>query len=226
MGYLAMKDTGSVKITTESGVFTSSIASPDGTLNPGGDYNLLNLKPFSLSFNTGNNMDTKSGIAGRSTRVSKGSKKPIPFSMEAMYNRKEFVDSSNKITDRDINSISYLMSWSRSRTIIMLFWMPNDNDSSLLRFGQEPDFFTSQLRSLYDSLWDFNTSSSTAGYQSTTYGTYHYSVAMGGSIGGYSPCAIPVVIENVDVKEVADSYQVRVSVSGYVLENEQQESQI
>ncbi len=220
-----MKDIGAVSIKTDGNIFSGDVSSPDGSYNTG-DYNVLNLKPFSINFNLGTNSDARPGIAGQTTRVNKGSKKAVPFTMEAVYSRRPLDLGADQIMARDIDTITYLSLWARNRTVVMMFWMPNDNDSSLLNNGQEPDFYTSQLRTLYDVLWDKSTGSSTSGYQSSSYGTYHYSISMGSSIGTYLPCAIPIVIDNVQVKEIANSFAVRVSVTGYVLEDEEQESRV
>lgn len=223
MGYLAAKDLGAVTVKTSSNVFIGDNASPDGIFNPGNEFNVLALNPFVFSYDTGKNIDTRPNIAGNITRINAGSKLPIPFTLNARYSRRTDRNVS-EITAEDLVTINHLVQWARANTIVMLFYMPNENDSTLLNHGQEVDFFTSQIRTIYDIVWDRNTSSSTSGFQATTYGTYHFSVTMGGSIGEYLPAAIPVVFENVTVREDAAKTTVEVTATGYCLENEQRTS--
>ena len=231
MGYIAAKDTGSVGIVVEDSLYVGSPAGPDGVFNPSSEdvypdkYGVVSLKAFSLNFNTGKNIDSEANIAGQCTRLGMGSTKPIPFKLSASYSRK--LDGNNRAATElrasTLRALPYIFQWSRARTVIMLMFIPNSNKDTWLSKGQEIDFFTSQLQTIYDVIWDKNTDSSTRGFQSSTYGTNHYRIPMTsevGEIGNYDCCAVPCIIEDFDVKEPADSNKVTVSITGYFLENE------
>lgn len=226
MGYLSAKDLGAVSLKTTSSLIVADTDSVDGINNPEDNYGVIDLRSFSISFDTGKNVDDSANVSGMITRLAMGSKNPIPLTLQSRVSRKKVTGDYSQLTMNYITTLDYLVKWSRSRTIVMLFWMPNDNDSTLLSYGQEPDFFTSQLRTIYDTIWDWNTDSSTSGWQGTdpttgTYGTNHFRIEMSGSIGNYDVCAVPVIFNNVTIKESADKTWVDISVTGYFLEEEQ-----
>ncbi len=230
MGMLVMRDLGAVSIKTSSGLIEVDNASSDGAFNPSeytypGQYNVVNLKAYTLSIEAGKSIDATPNIAGSITRLGIGGSNPIPITLNASFSRKRIEETSalaggNQFTMEEANNITYLLQWSRTRSIQMLFWMPNEDDSSWLSYGQEKDFFTSQLRGLYDVLWDKNLGNSTTGWHDSTYGTYHYRVEMI-NIGNYDACAVPIVVESVSVKESADGIRKEVTIAGYIIENEE-----
>jgi hypothetical protein len=219
MGYLAAKDTGKINIFSENNLFTGSINSPDGTFNTSENNGITNLSAYQFSFDSGKVVKSDPNITGNTTRLSVGSKLPIPFKLTASFNRKSnnFNNTSEIISERDINTISYLFEWARDKNIIMLFYMPNTSTTSL-NYKQEKDFYTSELKILYDVIWDKNLG--TSAYGATTYGTIHYSTGATINSVAYQACAIPVIFEKITVNYVANSYLVEVSVDGFVLENE------
>jgi len=224
MGYLAGIDTGAVALKVSSNLFVVDLASTDSAFNDTTQLgNTLNLGAYSLGFEIGKNIDSKSNIGNLPTRIVAGSKKAVPFTLSSTFNKKRISDTDTTIGDyfttRDVDTITYLTQWARSKNIIMLCYMPNTDSLSWLNHGQEIDFFSSQVKILYDVLWDKSTSSSSRGFQATTYGTYHYRIPLT-VIGNYDVCAIPVIFENVSVKEQANSYIINVEVTGYVIENE------
>jgi len=226
MGYLAAKDTGAVSIKTSGSLILPDTLSTDGVANPSSNFGVVDLRSFSFGFNTGMNVDDSPNIAGKITRLAMGGTKPIPFELSCYISRKTVEGDDSKLSVENINTLNYLLRWNRARTIVMLFWMPNTNDTSWLSYGQDKDFFTSQLRTVYDVVWDWNTDSSTAGWQGTnpttgSYGTNHFRIEMSGSISNYDACAIPVIFSDVSIKEDAESYGVQIKISGYCLEEEQ-----
>lgn len=227
IGFLAAKDLGSLGVTTNNNIFEGFNASPDGIFNPTGstypnNFGVVNLKAFSFSYTTGKVTDDTENIAGNTTRVGVGSTRAVPFVMNARFNRKPVNLAATEITSQNTDSITFLTQWSRTRNIVMLFWLPNTASTSWLNHKQDKDFFTSQIKTIYDVLWDRSQSSSTKGFQATTYGTFHYKITdMFGSGQHYEPCAIPVVFESVQVKEDAQNYWIDVEVNGFCLEDEQ-----
>lgn len=227
-----MKDLGTLGVRAESGTFEGYNTSSDGVLNPSNinkypdKYGVVKLKAYNLSFDTGKNIDDSPNIAGALTRLGVGSTEPVPITLTARYSRTRIDEASESAggvhyTVEDANAVSYLTSWSRKRSIIMLFWMPNTESTDWLSYGQDRDFFTSQLRTLYDVMWDQNLGNSETGWHDSTYGTYHYFIEdLFGSGNDYEPCALPVILNKVTVKETADGVGVEVSVNGFVLENE------
>ena len=220
MGYMAIRDLGNLQIDTSLSLFQGRNPSPDGITNPSTNFGVVNLKSFKLSFDTGTTVDDKPNVSGNTTRLSIGSKKPIPIKLNAKFSRRQDDPSSDEITSQDLRNISFLTHWSRARSIVMMFWMPNDNSTSWLNYGQEKDFFTSQLKTIYDVIWDKNLTTSGDGFGATTYGTNHYRVVMGGAIGNYDACAIPIIITGINVKEEAKSRYINVTIEANLVENE------
>ncbi len=219
MGYLAAKDTGFLTMNVISSIFTGDAASPDGAFNPTDNFNVVNLNTYSLNVNISRNVDTSPNIAGNITRAAIGSKNITPITLSCIYSRRITDLSASQIIVSGIETEKYLAEWAGSKKIIMLFYMPNQDNASLLHYGQEKDFYGSQLKVLYDVMWDKNTDVSTRGFSDSLYGTYHYSVTMT-VIGTYYPCAIPVVFYSFDARELGESNMVQVTVQGYALDNE------
>lgn len=209
MGYLAAKDTGYIAIQTSNYLITGITNNGSGAINPSTNNGITNLQAFSLSSTTGKALDVKNNIAGNISRINQGSTNAVPISLETYY--------SKKPSKYQADAIKYLMAWSRNRTIVMLFYMPNYS-SDILVYGQENDFYYSQLKSMYDLLWDKNLGSNP--YGETTYGSSRFATGYTHGLSSYDACAIPIVIESVAFKEEAGINSIKVEVNGYVIESE------
>jgi hypothetical protein len=209
MGYLAAKDTGYISLQTSNYLITGINSNGVGAINPSTNNGITNLQAFSLAASTGKALDVKNNIAGNISRINQGSTNAVPISLETYY--------SNKPSKYQAEAIKYLMAWSRNRTIVMLFYMPN-NTSDTLVYGQDNDFYYSQLKSMYDLLWDKNLG--TNSYGATTYGSSRFTTGYSHGLVSYDACAIPIIIESVSFKEEAGINSIKVEVNGYVLESE------
>ena len=209
MGYLAAKDTGFISIQTINNLIEGITSSTKGAINPDNNNGILNLHTFSLTYSGGKVIKTDPNIAGNITRISQGSSTSVPIELTCMIsgNPANYLAEINK----------YFLTWSRNKSIIMLFYMPNDS-SVTLSYGQEPDFYYSELRNLYDVLWDSNIGSST--YGSNTYGSSRYYTGYDHNSVHYDACAIPIVINHIQVKEDAGKSGRQVSISATIVENE------
>lgn len=215
MGYLSARDMGNIEVSVVGGLYEGNNPSPDGTQNIDTNDGILNLKSYSLSLTTGKVSNTDANIAGNVTRVSSGSKLPIPIELKAYFTRKRASEGA-LLTPDEMRNLSYLLAWSRSNTIIMLFYTPFD--ATTLDRGQDKDFYTSSLKMIYDVIWDTNLG--TTPYTSTTYGSIRYDTGKQFNSTDYHACAIPIIITDVVTNETADKSYIDVSVKGYVLENE------
>ena len=236
IGFLVLHDTGAVSIKTTSGLFEADVMGTQGALNPGGNNypaikQCVNLKAYALSFVACKNIDDSDNIAGNNTRLGIGGATSIPITLSATFSRKRIEEDSDDsggihYTMNDANTVSYLTAWARRRTILLLIWFPNEKTSpSILSYGQEKDFFTSKLRTLYDVLWDKNLNNSSTGWHDSTYGTDHFQfTSFFDDSTDYHPCAIPIIIQNITCKETGSSKKIEVEVTGFVLTNEEEES--
>ena len=184
---------------------------PQGIINPTTNKGIINLKSFSLSYSAGKSVNSDPNITGNITRLGVGSSNAIPIELNISLNRRPSIN--------EVESIKYLTAWSRNATTVMLFYMPN-TDTTTLYFGQENDFYYSQLRTLYDTVWDKNLG--TNPFSATTYGSSRYYTGATINSLNYNACALPCVFNNITVKEDASSIGVDVSFTGFVLENEEQ----
>lgn len=209
MGYLGAKDTGFISIQTLNNLVTGITSSKKGAINIDSNYGVLDLRAFSISYNAGKVIKTDPNIAGNITRVSQGSSTAVPIILSCSVSG----DKSNYLAD--INK--YFLTWSRNKSIIMLFYMPN-NSGVVLNYGQEPDFFYSELKNLYDVLWDSNIGSNP--YGATTYGSSRFFTGYIHNSVNYDACAIPIVIQNITVKQEADKPDRTVTINAIVIENE------
>jgi len=216
MGYLAAKDFGYLSVNTRNGLYYGSNLSPDGITNPADNNGIVNLKSYSFEFDAGNTIDDSPNIAGNRPRISSGSTAATKFTLNCQYSRKLGDRSLSEIIS-DVDVLYYLLTWARNRTIVMLFYMPNSTAVSWLNHGQEIDFYTSQLRAMYDVIWG-------GGYGVTTYGNVRFTTGYTmADTSSFDACAIPVVFDNIKVSELAGTYLVRIEITGYILENEGRE---
>lgn len=235
MGYLALKDTGSLGLNVSSGYFTPIYqGASSNAINPSGDTypynkNILPLKALNLSLNTGKNIDSTSNITGSITRLGFGSTLPLSIKFSATYERKpKESDELSSITGGNIldSEASYVLSflslWARRKTILMLFWVPDEADNSNLLYSEVKDFYSSVLKVIYDTIWNRDSfTASSKGYNSSTYGSVHYQLEdYFGAGSNYEPSAIPIVLNSISISSSGSSRLVDVSVDGYALENE------
>lgn len=211
MGYLAAKDLGKIGVQTTNYLIEGIVDSPKGAINPTSNYGIINLMSYKLSTNMGKNINAEPNIAGNITRIGMGSSNPTPITLSIKLNRRP--------TLTEIDSIKYLSAWARNRTVVVLFYMPNSTNTTL-SYGQEPDFYHSQLRTLYDVVWDRNVG--TNAYSSSTYGASRFNTGLTINSSPYNACAVPCVFNNIVINSEASTYSVDVSLEGYVLENEEQ----
>lgn len=209
MGYLAAKDTGFISIQTINNLIEGITSSTKGAINQDDNDGILNLKAFSLTYNGGKVVKTDPNIAGNITRIGQGSSTAVPIVLSCMISGRP----SNYLAE--INK--YFLTWSRNKSIIMLFYMPN-NSSVTLSYGQEPDFYYSELKNLYDVLWDSNVGSSAYGI--STYGSSRYYTGYTHNSSAYNACAVPIIIQNIQVTEEANKSGRQVVINAYILENE------
>ncbi len=211
MGYLAAKDLGMLGVQTTNNLIEGIVESSQGAVNPTANDGITNLNTYSLSFNTGKVINAEPNIAGNITRVAMGSSKPTPIELSVIL--------SDRRSNNETDTISYLTAWARNRTTIMLFYMPNTSTTTL-SYGQEKDFYYSELKVLYDTIWDKNLG--TSAYGASTYGSSRYFTGATVNGSNYNACALPCVFEDITVKKVADSHTMEISLKGYILENEEQ----
>jgi len=216
MGYLAAKDFGYISVNSRNGLYYGSNLSPDGITNPATNSGIVNLKGYTFGYDAGNSIDDSPNISANRPRISSGSVIATKFTLSCQYSRHNDDRTVSQISS-EVDTLYYLLKWARNRSIIMLFYMPNSTAVSWLNHGQEIDFYTSQLRSMYDCIWG-------GGFGTTTYGNVRFTTGytMVGAIS-YDACAIPVVFDNVKVEEVAGTYLVKVEVTGFIMENEGRE---
>ena len=225
MGYLAAKDLGTLNVDASGNTFDGDVNNLTGAKNPTDNNGITNLRLFNLSFNSGKAIDARGNISGRTTRLAQGSTNAVNLTLSAKFERKFDRGDLQDLTPDElkvrlnlegIEAMRFLGFWSRNRTIIMLFWYPNLPGTTDLYFGQDPDFYGSSLKMMYDVLWDNDSTSSEQGFQGTNYGTIHYDPAADGS----AICAIPVIFESINVTETPDSKFINVTIQGYAVENE------
>jgi len=209
MGYLAAKDTGYISIQTVSNLIEGITPSLKGAINPDSNNGILNLYAFSLTYTGGKTLNTDPNIAGNTTRISAGSSNVTQITLNCLVSGKP----SNYLAE--INK--YFLTWARNRSIVMLFYMPNNSDVTL-SYGQEPDFYYSEIRNLYDVLWDSNVGSNPYGV--TTYGSSRFPTGYTIAAASYNACAVPVVIENIQVTKEARNAGLQVSINATLIENE------
>lgn len=231
MGILVATDTGNTAIRSSSGLVEPFNDSVDGITNPSDQskypeqYGLINLKGYTLTDSIGKNVDAKDTIAGTFAKLSMGSKKPIPITLTAKFKNDKVTlpqtptgTEGARFGSAEMNSVAYLKTWGRSRSIIMLFYVPDDDSDTNLNYGQVSDFYNSNLRSLYDSLWDKNLGNENLGWNDATYGSIRFLIQISFA---YQACAIPIIINNVTTKETAGKKFTEVSVTGFMVVNEE-----
>ena len=230
MGILIATDTGSTALKTASGSIEPFNSSSDGITNPSDPtkypqkYGLINLKAFTISDSVGKNVDTSDTIAGTFSRISLGSKKAIPIILTAKFEKKKIALAQlptgiggERVGSEQFESVSYLKAWAYSRTIIMLFYVPSEDNNNNLNYGQVKDFYNSNLRTLYDTFWDKNLGNENLGWNDDSYGSLKFPIEMS---FGYQACAIPMIIENCTTKDTAGGTHVEVTVTGFLVVNE------
>ena len=211
MGYLGAKDLGMLGVQTTNNLIEGIVDSSQGAVNPTDNNGITNLNAYALSFNTGKVINAEPNIAGNITRVAIRSSKPTSIELSVVI--------SDRRSKNETDTISYLTAWSRNRTTIMLFYMPNTS-STTLSYGQEIDFYYSELKILYDTIWDKNLG--TSAYGVSTYVSSRYYTGATVNSSDYNACALPCVFEDITVKKEATSHTIEISLKGYILENEEQ----
>jgi len=209
MGYLSAKDTGFTGIQIVNNLVEGITVSSTGAINPTDNYGVIDLRSYKFSYNGGKIIDAKPNIAGNITRVNAGSSNITSFTLSCKIN--------SKPSKYEGEIAKYFLTWSRSKNIIMLFYMPNETDSTL-SYNQDTDFFYSDLKTLYDVLWDSNLG--TNPYGVSTYGSSRFYTGLTHSSGAYNACAIPVLIENITVETNAGIIGREIKITGIILENE------
>jgi len=206
MGYLVLKDLGANEVTIDSStkelVFSSSL----GQDNPSQGF--INLKAFKFTFESESEVDDSPCLTEKIPRITVGNSKIIPISLSANYSR-EVTDRTTEtgLSPEDINvSCLYIERWSRSKSILYLYWMPDD-DTDIVDTNCK-DYYSSSIMILNKNHWDSSWLSKTNnGYT----GTANY-VARG----------IPIVINYISIEETAEENVVKVTVNGYLVPPEEQ----
>ena len=224
MGFLALRDTGKQIMNISGNLFEFEVDSPEGIYNPSptaGD-GFINARGFSLALNSGKEINKEPNISGNKMRYSLNAQKPASFSLNAKFSIKVDGDDSAQPTATQIqNNLGYLYQWSRSKSIVMMFISPTTGNSTNMYYGQPGDFYQSILKIIYDTLWDRNSNASNKGFNGSLYGTYHYRLDLGGTLANTDLCAVPCLIEDVNISQSADSKIMNVTATGVFLENEQ-----
>lgn len=238
MAWLSGRDLGVSQVKAESGLFTGDIPADEGAYNPSTNDGVANLKAFRLSHELGKAVDDRDSIAGETARLAVGAKSAVPITLRARFQKKIPGDRSKldgyvtatdaaslkaALLQDEMEALKFLSIWAANRTIIMLFYKPRDNEK--VYFGQPVDFYESDVKILYDVLWDQNQSSSTQGFPtdvSETYGTIHYEVTLNShaTLATYEACAIPVIFTNINIDDQPDTEFMDVDVEGFALKNE------
>lgn len=199
MGKLVIRDTGANSVIVNNSEY--SYSGSLGASNPLNGY--VNLKAFSFNYESASDVDDSSVLTRSMPRLTIGNSKLIPISFSSHYSR----ETDDRTTEEGlspadiVNDVMYLDKWSRSKSILMLYWMPDD-DSDIVS-GQAKDYFSSMLRILSTNVWN----NSWLSKNNNKYlGTFDYKA--------YS---LPVVLNSITIQEDATTKLVTVNVSGFLV---------
>ena len=211
MGYLVMRDTGAIQVNVDETTKELTYTSDLGASNPTAGF--INLKAFAMTFESEVDVDVSALLTEKLPRITTGNNKAIPITFQCVYDRKSVngTGAINLSNDGIVSSCMYLDKWAESKSIVLLYFMPNADtdtiDSVEYDYDQCRDFYYSLLRVINNNKWNKAWLSKT---------NNKYSGAM-----DYKGCVIPLAINKVSMKEEAYSYKVEVSIDCYLITKEE-----